>query len=173
MKKVLFLMLGIVIMAQGCQTESELTDTDKEAMVQAVKQASQEYWALMSSTYNAETFSKIMKSIDENSDKMWQTEPVAAIFNLTVNNKRADDTSEGPKSWTENRISTPCSVQKDYYSVLSDNKVLEVIEGDYSVIMKDSTEFGPFAWVGTIIWANVDGVWKMQFNHNSWEPKSE
>lgn len=165
-------MLGIVFVAQGCQTSTELTDADKDAMVQAVKQSSQEYWSILSDTYDNETYNRSIKFIDENSDKMWQTEPVAVIFNVNIINKQADSFAT-LESMIENRISSPVNMQKAHYSVLSDNKVLEVLEGDYSVIMKDSTESGPYAFVVTVIWANVDGDWKMQFNHNSYALRSE
>ena len=172
MKRVLYLLLGVFIITQGCQTNSKLTDSDKAALVQAVKQASQECWSICSSTYDSETCNKFLNFYDENSDKMWQTEPVAGIFNIGVINKQADSFANY-KSMIDSRISTPVGVQKSHYAVLSDNKVLEVLEGEYSVISKDSTEFGPAVWVGTAIWGNVDGDWKMQFFHNSWKLKSE
>jgi hypothetical protein len=172
MKKVFFLMLGIVIMAQGCQTESELTDADKEAMVQAVKQASQEYWAVWASTYDNETYNKFAKFIDVNSDQMWQTEPVATIFLTNIINKQ-DESLASAKSMLENRLSGTVDITNAYYSVLSNEKVLEVSDGGFSIIFKDSTESGPIKWVGTYIWANIDGEWKLQFGHNAYEPQSE
>jgi predicted oxidoreductase (fatty acid repression mutant protein) len=172
MKRLLYLLLGIIIITYACQTNTELTDADKDAIVQAVKQVSQELQSIMSSTYDSETYSKIIKFCDENSDRMWQAEPVAAIFNLDIISKQADNFANY-ESWFENRISGVDNVQKAHYSVLSDNKVLEVLEGDFSINMKDSTELGPFTWVGTNIWANIEGEWKMQFSHNSFAPQSE
>lgn len=165
-------MLGFVIMAQGCQTQSELSDADRDAMVQAVKHTSQEYWAVWSSTYDTTTFSKSKKFIDVTSDQMWQTEPVAVIYLTTVYNKQ-DESITQAKSMIENRISGVINIHKAHYSVLSDNKVLEVLEGDFSIVFKDSTESGSIEWVGTSIWANKAGDWKIQFTHNSYQPKSE
>jgi len=172
MKKLLFLLLGLVILTTACQTNTELTDADKDAMVQAVKQASQEYQSLISSIYDNETYNKSLKFIDENSDQMWQTEPVAIIYNLNIINKQAESLAT-LKSMFENRLSGIDNVQEAHYSVLSDNKVLEVIEGDFSIVFKDSTEGGPFNWVGTYIWANIEGEWKIQYAHNSYAQQSE
>jgi hypothetical protein len=172
MNRVLYLLLGVSIITQGCQTNSNLTTSDKESIVQAVKQASQGYWSNASSTYDIESYNKAIKFCDENSDNMWQTEPVAGIFNLGIINKQADSFAN-TKTMIENRISTPINIQKSHYAVLSDKKVLEVLEGDFSIIMKDSTKSGPFKWIGTSIWANVDGKWKMQFYHNSFKLQSE
>ncbi|MFO7852172.1 MAG: hypothetical protein ACQERS_09340 [Bacteroidota bacterium] len=172
MKRILYLLLGILVITYACQTETELTDADKDAMVRDVKQASQEFVSIISSTYDNETYSKVLNFNDENSDKMWQTEPVAAIFNINVINKQAASFAN-LESWFENRISGVENIQKAHYSVLSDKKVLEVLEGDFSITWKDSTESGPFTWVGTNIWAKIDGGWKIQFVHNSFELQSE
>ena len=32
---------------------------------------------------------------------------------------------------------------------------------------------GPFKYVNTAIWSNIDGEWKMQFNQNSFKLQSE
>jgi hypothetical protein len=166
MKKLLSLMVGIVLMAQGCQTGSELTDSEKEAMVQAVKQASQSYWTALGQTYDNESISKILSYFDENSDTIWEADPVAFILNTNIVNKQAD-CKEQLEIALEERITTPCTIQGTYYSVLSDKKVLEVINGEASFMTKDSTLVGPFKYVNTAIWANIDGEWKMQFTHQA------
>lgn len=160
------------MITQGFQTNSKQTDSDKDAMVQAVRQASKEYWAVWTNTYNNETFDKFMKYVDIKSDQMWQSEPVATIHNTDIIYKQAD-ANKVAASMLENRISTPVNVQKAHYSVLSDNKVLEVLEANVSVIMKDSTVIGPLSWVASLIWANIDGDWKIQFLHSSYQPQSE
>ena len=102
------------------------------------------------------SYNKALKFIDENSDQMWQTEPVAAIYNLNIIIKQAESLT-AVKSMFEDRISGMDNVQEAHYSVLSDTKVLEVIEGDFSIVFNDSTEVGSFNYVGTAIWANIDG----------------
>ncbi|MEA1887263.1 MAG: hypothetical protein U9N72_08650 [Bacteroidota bacterium] len=166
MKRILYLLLGIVIITYACQTNSELTDSDKEAIVQAVQEASQGYWTAIGQTYDNESPGEIKKYFDENADIIWQTEPVAFVLNTSITNKQAD--------WLEmfetiimNRISTPCTILETYYSVISHDKVLEVIKGDASYMEKDSTVVGPFKYVNTALWANINGEWKMQFNHQS------
>jgi hypothetical protein len=114
MKRILYLLLGIVIITQSCKSNSELTDSDKDIMVQAVRQASQEYWKIVSQTYDNESFSNAMKYFDENSDQMWQTEPVASILELSITNKQVDN-FEGIKSMFERRISTPVEVLETHY----------------------------------------------------------
>jgi hypothetical protein len=168
MKRKLYLLVGLVIISQGCQTNSELTDSDKDAMVQAVKQASTEYWNIVSQTYDDESLSNAKKYIDENSDQMWQTEPVASIIELSITNKRVDNL-EGIKSMFERRISTPVEILETHYSVLSDDKVLEVHKGNFSELMRDSTFKGPFPYVATVIWTKINGEWKQQFVHYSLE----
>ena len=164
----MYLLLGIVIISYACQTNTELTDADKDAMVQAVKKASQDYWSIVSSTYDSETYNKRIKFFDESSDQMWQTEPVSRILNTTITSKQAD-VIDAYKSMTENRISVQIIIQRANYSVLSDKKVLEVIVGDGTGISKDSSVIGPSKFVNTAIWANIDGEWKMQFTHQSSE----
>lgn len=166
MKRLLYLLLGIVFIACACQTETELTDADKDAIVQSVKQASEEYWSIWSSTYDDQTYSEFMKFYDINTDEMWQTEPVAVIINKNITYKQEESLAVA-KSGFEERISTPTNIMKAHYSVLSDEKVLEVLEGDLTVIMKDSSVMGPLKFKMSNIWAKVDGEWKIQFLHNS------
>ena len=172
MKKLLFLLLGFVIITTACQTNTELTYADKDAIVESVKQASQECWSIASSTYDSETVNKFLKFYDESSDKVWQTEPVAEIFNVGLINKQVDSFANY-KSMFDNRLSTPSNIHNRHYSVLSENKVLEVLEGDFTVIMRDSTNAGTFKWIGTYLWANIDGEWKIQYAHNSYARQSE
>ena len=172
MKKLLFLMLGIVIVALGCKTSTELTDADKDAMVQAVKQASQKYQAIISGPYDNDSFNEAIKFIDENSDQIWQTEPVTSVTGIRVRYKRSDS-FENLKSMFDNRLESPSKNNNAHYSVLSENKVLEVMEGEFTVIMKDSTNVGTFAWIGTTLWANIEGEWKIQYAHNSYARQSE
>jgi hypothetical protein len=166
MKRLLYLLLGIAILTQGCQTNSVLTDSEKESIVQSVKKASQEFWSTLGQTYDNEIFNKVMKYYDENSDVMWQTDPVAFILNTSINYKQEDWLKQF-EAVIGRRISTPCTVSESYYSVLTDKKVVEVINGTASVMYKDSTVVGPFKFVNTSIWGNIDGEWKMQFTHQS------
>ena len=164
MKKLLFLLLGIVIITTACQTNTELTDADKDAIVQAVKQTSQEYWAAISQTYDIESYSKVRKYFDEDSDQIWQSDPIALILNTGIINKQADWQIQ-LETMIGNRISTPVNVSEVYYTTLSDKKVFEVIKGEFSYMRKDSSVVGPITFVGTSIWANINGEWKLQFVH--------
>ena len=168
----MFLLLGVVIIATACQTKTELTDADKDAIVQAVKEASQKNQAIISGPYDNDSFNKAIKFIDENSDQIWQTEPVTSVTGIRVRNKRSDGLAS-LKSMFDSRLSSPSNINNAHYSVLSENKVLEVLEGDFTVIMKDSTNVGTFAWIGTTLWANIEGEWKIQYAHNSYARQSE
>jgi len=168
MKKYFLLIPAIILVAfSSCKETTELTDSDKEALVQSVKQASQEYWAAFGVTYDNESFSKVKKYIDENSDIIWQTDPVAIIYNKDIINKQADSFDQLEKM-IGSRISGTTNILEAHYSVLSDDKVLEVVKVDFSYMTKDSTIGGPNTLVTTAIWANIDGEWVMQLSHNSY-----
>jgi len=169
MKKLLYILLGILVITYACQTETELTDNAKDAIIQAIKVVSQERLSLLSSTYDNETFNKYRKFFDENSEQIWQTEPVSSVTGVRVTYKQGD--SGG--AMFDNRLSTPSNIHNTHYSVLSENKVLEVLEGDFTIIMKDSTNAGTFKWIGTYLWANIDGEWKIQYSHSSYARQSE
>jgi hypothetical protein len=166
MKRILYLLLGIAIITQGCQTNTKRTDSDREAIVQSVKKASQSYWTAIGETYDNETFSKVKKYFDENSYVIWQTNPVSFVLNTGITSTQADWLNQF-EGIIGNRISTPCTISEAHYSVLNDKKVLEVIGGNASFMRKDSTVVGPFKFVNTALWANIDGEWKMQFTHQS------
>ena len=170
MKKLLFLLLGVVIITTACQTSTELTDADKDAMVQAVKQASQEFWSLASQAYDTGFFNQALKFWDENSDQIWQTDPVAVVFDTSITETK-DEWMSDWKAMIDNRIKTTPTILESHFSVLTKDKVLEVNKGDITVMEKDSTIYGPNTMVNTIVWANINGEWKMQFWHESWAVK--
>lgn len=172
MKKILFILFGVVIITSSCQTNTELTDADKEALVQSLRAASEEYWSLGSVEYTSETYAKMMKFVDNHSDQLWQTDPVTFINNIYIINTNADFNATY-ESVIGSRYSTPMNILKAHYSVISDKKVLEVLEGDFSIVMKDGTVQGPMQFVITSLWSNIDGDWKLQFTHNSFAQQSE
>ena len=165
-------LLAVVIVAHSCQTESELTVSDKDAIVQEVKQVSQEYWSLLKQPYGSTTYSESLKYMDENADQIWLTEPVSVIFNTAITMTQAEWLTNY-KSMIDNRISTDVTVLESYYSVLSSDKVLEVIKGEYTITRKDSSVVGPFIMANTAIWTNINGDWKNQYWHSSYMLKEE
>ena len=171
MKKIIYLFLGLLFIAQSCQTNYKLTDTDKEALVKAVKEKSQQFWS-MTQPYDTGTFRRVLKFWDENSDQAWQTDPVAVVFNTGITKTRAE-WMDNWKSMIDTRISTVPTILETHFSVLSKDKVLEVNKGDFTITRKDSTVSGPFTMVNTIVWADINGDWKMQFFHESTAKKSE
>ena len=168
--RVLLCLLAVVIVTQGCQTDSELTDSEKDALVQAVKHTGQEYWTLMNQPYSNTTNDEAFKFMDENADQMWQTDPIAVIFNTGITNTQAE-MKNNFKGMFDNRISTKSTLLESYYSVLANDKVLEVIRADYIITRKDSTVSDPLTMVNTSVWANINGEWKIQFSHSSFRKK--
>jgi hypothetical protein len=169
MKKIALLLLGFIIIGQGCQTNSKLSDLDKESIVKAVKEKSEQFWS-NTQPYDTGSFRKFAAFWDENSDKAWQTESVAVVFNTGLT-KSSSEWLNNWKDMIDNRISTVATILESHFNVLGKDKVLEVNSGDYTVTGKDSTIYGPFKMVNTIIWANINGDWKMQFFHESWVKK--
>ena len=171
MKKYFLLILAIIFMAFfSCKETTQLTDSDKDALVQSVKQASQEYWSFAKQPYNNTTSNETFKFMDEDADQRWQTDPVAVVFNTSITNTQAE-LKNSFKSLFDNRISSNPTILESYYSVLANDKVLEVIRGDYTITLKDSTVTDPFTMVNTTIWENTNGDWKIQFVHNSFRKK--
>jgi hypothetical protein len=173
MKKIIYLFLGLFIMVQGCQTNSKLNDSDKAVLVNAVKDKSHQYWSVtLNQPYDTGSFRKAMKFWDKNSDHIWQSDPVSAIFNTEITKAEADWETQ-LKKMIETRISTNPTILESHFAVLSNDVVLEVNKGDFTITGKDSVVYGPFTMVNTLIWVNKNGDWKMQFFHESTVKKPE
>lgn len=172
MKRILFLLLWVVIIITACQTNTEMTDADKDAVVQAATRASKEYWALCSSQYDSETFNKFREYYDMGADQLWQPEPAAAVMNFNITSKQ-DEVLSMYSSLLESRITTTPIILKSHFMFLSKDKVLEVNKGDYTWTNKDGSVSNPFRMVNTIIWANIDGKWKIQFFNEIYGRKPE
>jgi len=165
MKITVILLLGLILMASGCQTKTGLTDADKDAIVKAVKEISEPFWG-WNGKFDQEDMSKFLALYDENSDNSWQPDPVATVFNTDIIKTQA----EWVEMWQEmikNRLAMNMSIVDSHFNVLSADKVLEVNKIDYTVTTIDSIVHGPYMAVNIVLWVNIDGNWKMQFFHES------
>jgi len=165
MKKTFILFLGLLAMTPGCQTKTELSDADKNAIVNAVKEISESFWG-WNGTLNQADVQKFLALYDENSDNAWQPDPVATVFNTDIITTQA----EWMEMWKEiiaDRLAMNMSIVDSHFNVLSADKVLEVNKIDYTVTTIDSIVHGPYMAVNTVLWVNIDGNWKMQFFHES------
>jgi hypothetical protein len=171
MKKIVCLFLGLVVMILSCQKNPKLSDSEKGTILKAVQRTSQQFWSY-TQPYDTGSFRRFVKFWDENSDKIWQTEPVTVVFETDIIKTR----SEWVKMWKDmidQRISTVPIIHESHFSVLSSDKVLEVNKGDFTITGKDSVVYGPFTMVNTVLWTNTNGDWRMQYFHESSVKKSE
>lgn len=164
MKKIVILFLGLLTMVSGCQTKTELTAEDKNAIVKAVKEISEPFWG-WNDKFEQEDM-KFLALYDENSDNAWQPDPVATVFNTSIIKTQAE-WIEMWKEMIENRLAMNMSIVDSHFNVLSADKVLEVNKIDYTITTLDSIVHGPYIAVNTVLWVNIDGNWKMQFFHES------
>jgi hypothetical protein len=165
MKKIVYLFLGSVIIVLSCQKNPKLSDNEKDSIVKAVQNKSLQFWSY-SQPYDTGSFRMFEKFWDENSDKIWQTEPIAVVFDTDY----VKTHSEWISMWKEmidTRISTVPVIHESHFAVLSTDKVLEVNKGDFTITGKDSVVYGPFTMVNTILWINTNGDWRMFYFHES------
>lgn len=157
----------------GCTPKlgNQMTDRQKESILESVKQTSQRMWDLQQS-YDSESLKNFMDLVDPNCDQMWQTDPAAMIYNLDIIKTRAELNDAWGKS-VDSRTGTPVKILEAYFSVISKNQVLEVNRADYTVIGKESSTYGPFSMVNTIVWIKRNGEWKMLHCHSSWARKAK
>jgi hypothetical protein len=157
MKMLKYLNAGLIVMVISCQTNSEMSDSEKEIVLKAVKEASQQFWETMIKPYDAETFNDVFEEFSE--------------LDFFVDNFQFLRSNSDVEVWfrnlTESRLSTHPTISESYYEVLSNDKVLEVVKGDFTVTRKDSTIFGPIEMIITIIWDQKNGRWKMHYGHQS------
>jgi hypothetical protein len=172
MKRANYLTLGLLVFALGCQTNLKLSNQQKDSISQDVQETSQQFWALYNRTYDSGSLPKLLSFFDENCIQIWQTEPAAVIFNVTMV-KTPADLEKVWKEMLELRSSTNVTMLDDYFTVLSKDKVLEVNEGDFTITGKDGKTFGPYRMVNSIIWGNNNGAWKMLHFHESWKNYKE
>jgi hypothetical protein len=171
MQKIIYLFLVMAaIFFTGCQKSTELSDSEKKAMVKAVQEKSQELYGVLQ--YDTGTLRKVMAYYDENNEMEWQTDPVTFVDNTFIHKNRSD-LVDSWRSLIDRRISTSSTIEESHYEVLSRDKVLEVCKGDFTNVRKDGTIAGPFTMVNTVIWIDRDGEWKIQYYHQSWGRKSE
>jgi hypothetical protein len=131
----------------GCTSlQSDLlTESQKETILKSVKQTSQRMWDLQQS-YDSKSLQNFMGLVDPESDRIWQPNPAAMIYNLNIIKTRAELNDAWGKA-IESRTGTPIKILEAYFAVISSDEVLEVNKADYSVMGKNGTTYGPFSMV--------------------------
>jgi cytochrome c556 len=132
MKTITSLFLGAVIIVQSCQSDSKLTDSEKETLVKEVMKTSQQFWSMAGQPYGTGSFRNFVKFLDENADNAWQTDPVASVDNITIT-KTMSQRINNWKTLIDRRISSDPKILESHFPVLSRDKVLEVNKGDFTV----------------------------------------
>jgi ketosteroid isomerase-like protein len=171
MKRVFYVTFGFLVMTLACQTNQKLTDQQKDSIVKAVKERSQQFFDINKS-YNNESLQKTMSFADENIDKAWQTDPALVVFDINIIKTRA----EMQNFWgmaIDSRISTNITMLENHFAVLSKDQVVEVNKADYTITGKDSITSGLYTMVHTIVWVNINSEWKIVHIHQSSAKKAE
>lgn len=171
MKRVFYVTLALLVLALGCQINQKLTDQQKESIVKAVKERSQQFFDINKS-YNSESLQKTMNFADENIDKAWLTDPAEVVFDINIIKTRADMQSFWGMA-IESRMSTNITMLENHFAVVSRDQVVEVNKADYTITGKDSITSGPYTMVHTIVWVNINGEWKILHIHQSSAKKAE
>lgn len=172
MKRTSFLSLGILMIALGCTTNMKLTDQKKDSIIRSVQEMSRQFWVVINQKYDSGSLEKFMSFIDEGTDQAWVAEPAVVGFNTNLFSTRADLENVW-REMLEARSSTNVTMLSNHFAILSENQVLEVNEGDYTLTGKDGKIFGPYRMVNTAIWVNRNGQWKMMHLHESWANKKD
>lgn len=168
MEKIVKLLLAVLIMF-SCQNVKELTPQEKGVISNEVKKASVTYWELN------QDFSKVnldlMKTYyDKNTEMLWQTDPVCAVFNISMI-RGYDEGMESLDKIFENRASLDFTITSQKFSVLSTDYVIEVLGMDYNIIARGGETYGPFESIFTHVWIRLDGKWKYFYRHQSYRKK--
>jgi hypothetical protein len=166
MKKIFPFLLGLIIIIQGCQTNSALTEQQKDEIIKAVKERNEQFWAVSFSNSNESLEKTMALFVNENDIKAWKTEPVTFVSNLEIV-KTPADMANFYKKRMENRTSTSVKKLEDHFAALSKDKVLEFNKVEMTMTLTDGTTFGPIILTETFVWVNMNGVWKILHLHES------
>jgi hypothetical protein len=167
MKRVYYLSLVLLVMALSCQTSKELTDQQKDEIIKAVKERNEQFWAVNFSNRNESLQKSMTFLVDENDTKLWKSDPVTFVSNLEIV-KTPTDMANFYKKRMENRTSTTVKMLDNYFTVLSKDAVLEFNKVEMSMTLTDGSTFGPFVLTETFIWVNINGIWKILHQHESY-----
>jgi ketosteroid isomerase-like protein len=166
MKKLICL-LSVVFTLMPVSAQ-ELTDAQKASIISEVQAASKKFWIDNNRSYNSESLKESMTFIDENNDKLWQTEPATISFNMEIIKSRSDWENVWGQM-LDTRASTSVTIPEDYFAVVSGTCVLEVNKGEFTITDKGGSTMGPMKMVNTLIWIKKDGKWKILHCHESIE----
>ncbi|MBT3242722.1 MAG: SnoaL-like domain-containing protein [Bacteroidetes bacterium] len=165
MKK-LTVILGVIILFCACQqTESEMTDEQRQEIASTI---TQHFKDLMDQPSTDNWVDEFLSSWVENDDKAWLGKP-ALWLNLMTLYPDQDKIYEVWKPIGEVRSSTDFTVDEDYVAVLSAESAVYVFKGSFTITYKEGTTTDPTPMSGSYVYVLRDGKWKTLHQHLSWK----
>ena len=168
MCKRLFVLFCLVILIVACQPvkeaeTAEMTDEQRHAIADTIKQAYQDYIDFDDKS-DPDPTSKFF--VDDN-DVSWMGNPGLFVHGLRIlPNHEAMDAVFKPMS--ERRTSTNITVLKDYVSVISKEIAVYTYEGKFSVTNLEGETGSEYPVTTSVFYIKKDDGWKILHYHQSW-----
>ncbi|MFO7978027.1 MAG: nuclear transport factor 2 family protein [Bacteroidales bacterium] len=172
MKHFVLIVLVMLILIPGGKGQSSMNEDQKQAMVEEVRELSDEFWVYNNRTYNASSLERFMVYFAEDVDRSWHTDPALLVGNQVILETRNEVEGFLQEAINSQESMTP-EITERYFSVLSADHVLEVNQGEYTVTGLDGQIYGPYQMTNTVVWQKNNGRWNIQHIHQSYAPRSE
>ena len=157
----------------ACQmTEPPLTDAEKQAIADTVRQVNASLLDLQEQPTTRESFDQATETwIDDAADRYIGT-PAVWVSNVSVLNT-VEDVVEEWEPTIGTRMGMRSVISAEHFVVLSRESVLHVFEAEFG-IKDEGGNVGALAqWVVTQLWQRTDEGWKILHYHQSWEPAAD
>ncbi len=163
MKNKIFFLTGFVLIGLTGNSQSNISALQKDKMVQEVKEQSHSLMALGRVQYDSESLNSYMNFFD---DQQKNAIPVIWVSNFSFT-KNTNELKTELGNLVESRDKTPNEITEEYFFVLSENLVLEINKGTFSVKRKDGQDRGPFQMSNSTLWQKKKGTWRIIHSHQS------
>lgn len=162
--------LGFIVLENFAQ--SVLTNDERKSIKESVEQKSKEFWKLFTQDYNEQNLNRLMDFYVDTDDEVWMGKPAIETGESEIIYTK-DELKEALSLPFKNRHSTPTKTIENYFAVISNDVVIEILTHEYYVIANNGYR-GPDTEGGlTIIWVLRNNEWKILHRHRSGRKKNE
>jgi len=163
MRRVILAAFTLTVLAACQPATTELTEEQKAAISDTIRQLSAEMFATMDPV----DFDRTMSYMHPDPESYFVGDPAQWVNLLSI----YANPSRMREVWDPimaTRRAQETVVSNEYVAVLAENLALNVIEGTYAITDTLGTTTEPDRFSATMVWVRRDAEWKVLHVHQSW-----
>ncbi len=166
MKKLMLIICLIAFFSNENFAQSELSSEERKVIEQAVKLKSQEFWELFTKDYSEQNLNRLMDLFVKTEDVAWMNKPAIHLNSFRIIYSK-EELKDLLSRVFELRHSSPTTIIENYFAVISNDVVVEILTNENYIITADGNRSPDYETGNTTVWVLRNDEWKILHWHRT------